>query len=138
MTDSRGAVVEKPAKPAAARMLEAGRVYLINLALERAVTSGTAHAAPAYGLPTGACGKTGTTDDAGHFFKRLDMRAAVNASPESGDKPVPGVNAVVIGFCGDGAPAPGLTHDATVRAFAATFCEALTTAAPPTTSDREP
>ena len=63
VTDSRGAVVEKPAKPAAARMLEAGRVYLINLALERAVTSGTAHAAPAYGLPTGACGKTGTTDD---------------------------------------------------------------------------
>jgi len=64
-------------------------------------------------LPVG-----GTADNAGHFFKRLDMRAAVPAPPQSGGTPFSGVDAVVVGFCGDGAPGPGRTHDAAVRAFA--------------------
>lgn len=60
-------------------------------------------------LPVG-----GTAEDAGHFFKRLDMRRAV---PSAAD-PSSGANAVVIGFCGDTAPDPRRTHDAAVLAFA--------------------
>jgi hypothetical protein len=61
-------------------------------------------------LPVG-----GTTDDTGHFFKRLDMRSAVASDGDPSSR----VNAVVIGFCGDAAPDPRRTHDATVGTFAA-------------------
>ena len=61
--NENGTVVEEAAEPRTAKVLDPAVVYLINTVLQEVITSGTAKNSRLYGMPEGACGKTGTSDD---------------------------------------------------------------------------
>ncbi len=63
VADEKGAVVQAYPGSVPAAALDPAVVYLLNDALQEAVTSGTARDSKVYGMPAGVCGKTGTTDD---------------------------------------------------------------------------
>jgi penicillin-binding protein 1B len=64
VADEGGAVIQAYPPTFPAPVLDPAVVYLLDDALREAVISGTAHDSKLYGMPQGACGKTGTTDDA--------------------------------------------------------------------------
>lgn len=63
VADENGAVIQAYPGAAASPALDPLVVYLLDDALREVVISGTARDAKIYGMPQGACGKTGTTDD---------------------------------------------------------------------------
>ncbi|MCD6569966.1 MAG: PBP1A family penicillin-binding protein [Deltaproteobacteria bacterium] len=64
ITTENGTIIYKgDHKEEGHQILDPSIVFLVNTALNRVVTSGTAKHSIMYGMPKGVCGKTGTTDD---------------------------------------------------------------------------
>lgn len=61
--DEHGAAIQEAGKKPPQRVLDAGPVYLVDMALEEVIRRGTARSAARYGVPDGVCGKTGTSND---------------------------------------------------------------------------
>ncbi len=61
--NENGTLVEEAPEPHPEQLLDPAAVYLVNTALQEVLTGGTARDSRLYGMPEGACGKTGTSDD---------------------------------------------------------------------------
>lgn len=63
VVDEHGALIYKGGPGPVLRVVDQGTSFLIDTALQEVLRRGTARGAADYGVPSGVCGKTGTTND---------------------------------------------------------------------------